>query len=242
MPRRLPRSFYSLAMTGIGLFFVFILFSYLVHKNLFTGLDFNTTVRLQDNIGRNWDRELSWFSEIGKFEVSIIVLILIFTVSRKFVAGAFAVVLFIGFHVIELFGKFFVDHPPPPEFMLRTEKLINFPQFHVRSEFSYPSGHSGRTLFLSVILIILILQSRISIWFKSGLILTVLGYSTVMLVSRVYLGEHWTTDVTGGAILGTSLGLISGGLLSFSFKQRKPKPEKIKDDKKNQGRIESKLV
>lgn len=214
MPMRLPRRLPLLAMTGVALFFSFIFFSYLVHENLFTTLDFNTTVRLQDNLPRRLDGIFSLFSDIGKFEVSTVVLILIFGLSRKMLAGIVAMSLYVGFHMIELFGKFFVNHPPPPEFMLRTERIINFPQFHVRSEFSYPSGHSGRTIFISVILVILILRSsKLNKLLKIILISGIVGFDGVMLVSRVYLGEHWTSDVIGGAILGAALGLISGEVM-----------------------------
>lgn len=209
MPKRL-----LLFFSGVFLFFAFIAFSYLVHEDVFTLIDFNTTVRLQDNIPRRFDNIFSIFSDIGKFEVSTIILIAIFVFSKKLIAGFAAISLYVGFHLIELFGKFFVDHPPPPQFMLRTKSIIDFPQFHVRSEFSYPSGHSGRTVFLSVILIVMIWQSkRLSPLIKAILLSFIAGYNVVMLVSRVYLGEHWTTDVVGGAMLGAALGLISGGVV-----------------------------
>jgi undecaprenyl-diphosphatase len=213
---------FKFIFAGTALFFFFIFFSYLVHKNVLTQFDFNTTVRLQDNISRRFDPIFSVFSDVGKFEVMLVVLIVLigfFVVKKNYLAAFFAFSLFGVLHLIELFGKFFVDHPPPPQFLLRTKEIISFPQFHVRSEFSYPSGHSGRAAFLSVILLFLIIHNKqFSLPVKVILCSLILGYDVVMFMSRIYLGEHWTSDVLGGAMLGVAFGLITVG-----FVREKPK-------------------
>src|SRR3989344_2149307 len=118
MVKRIP-----LFLLGSLIFLLFVFFSYLVHKDLFTNFDFDTTVRLQDNISRRFDSVFSFFSDFGKFEVSIIILLIILLVRRK-IMGVFAIGLFGLLHIFELYGKFFVEHLPPPEFMIRTEKII----------------------------------------------------------------------------------------------------------------------
>lgn len=183
--------------------------------------DFNTTVRVQDALPHRVDNLFSFFSILGNFEVMVIALVLFLIFQRK-ILGIIAFGLFGVFHLIEIFGKYFVNHPPPPQFMLRTMHPIDMPQFYVSADFSYPSGHSGRTMFLiSLIIIMLWNNKKIPLAAKLGITAFLLGYAFIMLISRVYLGEHWSTDVLGGSLLGLSFGIISS-LFLLPYKHPKP--------------------
>lgn len=213
-----------------GLFFLiqFLIFTSLVRIDIFDKFDFNATVRLQDHVSRRFDDVFSWFSEFGSFEMSVIIILVIFTFLffKKKLLGGFIMLFFFGFfHIVEAGSKFFLDHPPPSQFLLRTKQLVNLPQFHVRSEFSYPSGHAGRTVFLSVLAFVFIWRNKkLPKLVKVFLIILILTYDVVMFISRIYLGEHWTSDVVGGTLLGIALGCFSG---MYIFDRKRHKKEAV---------------
>lgn len=198
---------------GVGFFLSFLLFSYIVHKDKLVQTDFNTTVKLQDRIPRKMDEPFSLLSDVGHFEVTMVMVLGImgFLAWKKKWLGAIGVFGFFGvFHLVEIFGKVFVDHKPPMQFMIRTVDQLQFPQFEVRQTNSYPSGHSGRAAFISLIIGILVIRSKkLVLWQKLAIIAFLVVYDIVMFTSRVYLGEHWMTDVVGGAILGFAFAFLA---------------------------------
>lgn len=209
MGKILTKKFLFLLATFIFIFFIY--FSYLVAKEAFTQFDFDTTVKLQDKIPQRFDLLFSFFSVLGSAEITGIIWIMIFIILlvKRFFFSAFSLFLLPLALAIEVFGKLFVHHPAPPYLFYKGVLDVNFPLQFTHTDYSYPSGHLTRTAFLTVFLITYIFF-RENKFTNTFFIPVLAGILVVMCVSRIYLGEHWTSDVIGGSLIGISFGMLSG--------------------------------
>lgn len=197
------------------LILIFTYLSYTVAKERWQQFDFDTMVKVQDHISRSLDQILSYFTLLGDIEVtlSFCVLMSLLAIFRKRFWAFLGWLMIIPASLAEIFGKLVLFHPAPPVFFHRTILPEAFPQFYVHTNFSYPSGHLTRSIFIITVILCLIVFSRQNLILKFLEVLILVSLAMMLALTRIYLGEHWLSDVLGGLILGGSMGLFASILI-----------------------------
>jgi len=195
---------------------LFTYFSYAVAKERWQTIDFDTTVKVQDHISQRFDGIFSYFSLLGSAEVTLgFCLVLAFwALIRRHGLAIVGWLMVIPASVGEVFGKLVLFHPGPPIFLHRSQLATTLPSFYVHTDFSYPSGHMTRTVFIvTVFALMVIFSKKINIFSRFIILGSLLMMAFLMGLTRVYLGEHWLSDVLGGSLLGVSAGFFASVLI-----------------------------
>lgn len=205
----------NLLLLSSLLILIFTYLSYTVAKERWQQIDFDIMVKVQDHIPRSLDMILSYFTLLGEIEVTLSVCILmsILAILRKRFWAFLGWLMIVPASLAEVFGKLVLFHPAPPVFFHRTILPEALPQFYVHTNFSYPSGHMTRSIFIITVLLSLVIFSRQDLVLKFLEILILIGLALILALTRIYLGEHWLSDVLGGLVLGVSMGLFASVLI-----------------------------
>lgn len=229
-------------VVGILLLIGFAGFSKYISQGGMRDIDLAFTVKLQEKIDNSSRLRLSRLvgevmegsSFLASPTVSVIFVIFItvinFIKSKTSTRKLLSLTIPLAFTLLifaEVYGKSVVEHPAPPFFLLKNPTTI-FPKYHVWEDYSYPSGHAARAVFISITMYSLFLISREAgsgsarhdslFRQKRSQVLIVIGlgiYVLLISVSRIYLGHHWFSDVFGGWLLGAGLGILFPGISSF---------------------------
>ncbi len=90
--------------------------------------------------------------------------------------------------------------------VLRPVKILALDRLHfiegvvLNQQLSFPSGHATTAFAIAVSLSLIIMRARISIAF--------IALATIIALSRVYLLQHFITDVIAGAIIGSASAFV----------------------------------
>lgn len=222
--------------------------------DLTTQFDFDTTVHIQDKMPERLKPYLIKIVELGGWQIMSILTFITMLIQRKnFWKIGILFILIVG---IEIYGKYELQHPPPPQFMILRFQHLNIDRYNVRDATSYPSGHAARPAFLMMVWIPFLYTSLlgyikrhtnkqlsefklklpfgftltrenalsfeildfIRIAFFLAAFISLTSFTFIVGFTKIYLGEHWSSDVIGGWLLGSGLGLLTHFSLKDTFK------------------------
>src|SRR5699024_5066964 len=144
-------------------------------------------------------------TELGNIRLVIpvtIILVLILFFKKRFAEGLWlgGTILFCGAISTKVLKKL-IDRDRP-----------EFLQLITKTNESFPSGHTiATTIFYGLLGLVLLLAVR-ELWKKWVIALITMAWILFIMVSRIYLGVHYPTDVLAGFLFGAASVSLSVGV------------------------------
>ncbi len=187
----------SLLAGALSASVAFLVLAALVALGATRGIDLATTLALQSFASDQLDVLVNWHTLLGQLAVTLPVAAMLAAVAwRRYGGWAWlAPLAILATGAVELVFKLGLVHPGPPEEL--TRDLFNPLGVRVEAPSSFPSGHMARVTFLAV-LVAGMFPSRAA-WLGAA------AFVAVAVFARVYIGDHWISDVAGGLALGAAV-------------------------------------
>ena len=187
----------------------FLVLTLFVAKQATRPLDLAVTSAVQSLASERLDYVMYFFTLIGSIEFSCFALLVVcWYFYRKYAwPGVFLYLFFfMALSGVEFIWKYVVTYTGPgPEF---DRNPFHWSFIMVHTPYSFPSGHTFRSVYLFGIWYQRLNQKLMppkesALFQKIVIFLLILGVG----VSRIYLGDHWLSDVAGGCLL-AAVGLL----------------------------------
>lgn len=197
---RVPRSLVVTAALSGALFLMLVL---LVALGATAGVDLAFTRAVQSVASHPLDLFVNWHTLLGQLAVTLPAAAVLAIVAARRLGGLawLGPLAILATGAIELVFKYGLVHPGPPDEFIRA--FINPLGVRVEAPSSFPSGHAARLTFLAV-LIAGMFPSR-AVWIAAS------TFVVASLLARVYIGDHWASDVLGGSALGLAVAAAALG-------------------------------
>ncbi len=195
-----------------GLVVAFVALTLVVSAGWLGSLDHQVLVAMSGLWNESLHRIFQIIAELGGIEVTSILMLGLFIYLWRggFGADALVVLAFVGGMALEVLYKFALYHPGPPRAISHrdgpsvTDLLTGGGNLN-----SFPSGHVVRAV-IAYGLIAFVVR-RLAPWPIARALAIPIAVVLMIAVAfdRLYLNDHWESDVIGGVLLG-AIALLVG--------------------------------
>lgn len=180
------------------IFFVMsLIWTFLVYFNVFSNMDikiYDFIISFKSEFNTYFFKIITFLCSI-KFIVLMCIISLLLTLIKKDKSYLLIILVTLVSSVVNLIIKNIIRRDRPDK--------INW--LITESNFSFPSGHSMMATVFYGFLTYLLYRSNLNKSVKIIILIMVLFLILLIGISRIYLGVHYTSDVIGGFLWGSTL-------------------------------------